>query len=546
MIKNYIASVLFLFATVCAIAQVEHVPVSNAVYTFLEHAQVAGWLEHFSTAQLPLARKDIVSALENISKQTSKMSAGELSTFNDFAREFGLAPAGTAVIFYSSSDTNQVLGSRLLSDDEKYIYHYQNSTEGTNLSVRPLGSLDCIVQKQGDSTRKVLVGNLGVRLYGTLSNNFGYYLQATNGTVISGERALALEDPHLHQNVKFTTYDSDFDFTESHVAFEYKWFRADIGRETRQIGSGINQKFIISNGSPACDAINIGAKWSGFEYKFTHASLVSFSDSTAQFGVGSAIPNKYLAMHRFALRPSWGEIGFSEMVIYSKRSIDLAYLNPLSFFKSLEHALHDRDNSLMGLDFTIRPIQGLEFRCTYLLDDIKFSEIGKNYWSNKSALNLAVLARIDRSLDLGVEYARVEPYTFSHFSEHNAVTNDQQLLSGTLQPNSDETSLLARWWYGSRYPLELNVSYRRHGENVTDANGKIIRNVGGDVLYSVGPEDSMKAYFLDGIRRNSLSVGLQTGFELCRGFNIQATYKLLSVDEDIRHYARIVFRFDEF
>jgi hypothetical protein len=234
------------------------------------------------------------------------------------------------------------------------------------------------------------------------------------------------------------------------------------------------------------------------------------------------------------------------MVIYSKRSIDLAYLNPLSFFKSLEHALHDRDNSLMGLDFTIRPIQGLEFRCTYLLDDIKFSEIGKNYWSNKSALNLAVLARIDRSLDLGVEYARVEPYTFSHFSEHNAVTNDQQLLSGTLQPNSDETSLLARWWYGSRYPLELNVSYRRHGENVTDANGKIIRNVGGDVLYSVGPEDSMKAYFLDGIRRNSLSVGLQTGFELCRGFNIQATYKLLSVDEDIRHYARIVFRFDEF
>lgn len=523
----------------------EHVPVSNSVYTFLEHAQVSGWLEHFSLAQLPLSRGDVAQALRVVAKHSTEMSEGEKSALAEYSREFEIGDAQRAVVFYSSSDSVQVLSSRFFSDDEKYIYRYQDK-DGTNLSIKPLGSVDAIVQKDEDSSRNVTMGNLGLRVHGTLSGMFGFYLQATNGAVLSGNRNLALEDPYLHQNLKFSAYNSDFDFTESHVAFEYKWFRAEIGRETRQIGSGLNQKFLISNGSPAFDALSVGGKWSSFEYKFTHGSLLSYSDSAAMYGSSSLIPNKYLAMHRFALRPSWGEVAFSEMVIYSKRDMDLAYLNPLSFFKSLEHALHDRDNSLMSIDFTIRPMNGLEFRGTYLLDDIVFSEIGKNYWSNKDALNLSLLASVVPSLDLGAEYARVEPYTYSHFSGHNSVTNDQLLLGGTLLPNSDQTSLLARYWAGGRYPIVFSLSYIRHGDNITDAQGNVIRNVGGDPHLAKRSEDSMKAYFLDGIRTNSLVAGLQAGFEICRGFNLQATYKFISEDEKAKHYARLVFRFDEF
>ncbi len=543
--KKLVVAAIFALSYIVTSAQVEHVPVSNSVYTFLEHAQVSGWIEHFSIAQLPLSRGDVAAALRSVAKHSQELSEADKSALAAYSREFGIAPDERAVVFYSSSDSAQVLSSRFISDDEKFIYHYQDK-EGTTLSIKPLGSVDAIFQKDDNSSRNVTMGNLGLRLHGTLSGMFGYYLQATNGVVLSGSRDLALEDPYLHQNLKFSAYNSDFDFTESHVAFEYKWFRAEIGRETRQIGSGLNQKFLISNGSPAFDAISLGAKWTSFEYKFTHGSLLSYSDSAALYGSSSSIPNKYLAMHRFALRPSWGEVAFSEMVIYSKRDIDLGYLNPLSFFKSLEHALHDRDNSLMSIDFTIRPLKGIELRGTYLLDDIVFSEIGKNYWSNKDALSLSLFASVVPSLDLGAEYSRVEPYTFSHFSGHNAVTNDQLLLCGALLPNSDQTSLVARYWAGGRYPIVFSLSYIRHGENVTDAQGNVVRNVGGDPLLCKRPEDSMKSYFLDGIRKNSFVAGLQAGYEICRGFNLQATYRFISVDEQSKHYARLVFRFDEF
>jgi hypothetical protein len=43
-------------------------------------------------------------------------------------------------------------------------------------------------------------------------------------------------------------------------------------------------------------------------------------------------------------------------MIYS-RTLDLAYLSPLSFLKSLEHSLHDRDNAGMGFTAVVRPIK---------------------------------------------------------------------------------------------------------------------------------------------------------------------------------------------
>jgi hypothetical protein len=73
-------------------------------------------------------------------------------------------------------------------------------------------------------------------------------------------------------------------------------------------------------------------------------------------GVNTIIPPKYVAMHSFTFLPTWGEISFFETMIYS-RTFDLAYLAPLSFLKSLEHSLHDRDNAGMGFTAVVRPIK---------------------------------------------------------------------------------------------------------------------------------------------------------------------------------------------
>ena len=113
----------------------------------------------------------------------------------------------------------------------------------------------------------------------------------------------------------------------------------------------------------------------------------------------------------------------------------------------------------MGGDLTVRPIEGLQFKGSFLLDDIIFSDIGKGYWSNKTAWNVSLMYASKFNLDFGIEYARVEPYTFTHFDTLNNYTNDRMLIGTYLNPNSDETSFFMNWWWGNRYPITFRLSY---------------------------------------------------------------------------------------
>ena len=526
-------------------AQVDNVPVTHPVYQFLIHAEAKGLLPHFSSSSLPLQRKEVIDALKKIRKGSDKLNSAEADALSNFEKDFQIYESNNAVVFYSPSDNKQVLSSRFFGDDEKFLYRFKDSSN--SIKIKPLGSLDYFYSGAGDNSEYALMGNLGVRLYGSLGQHFGYFLQVTNGSVFSGEKAAALVDRRLGQNIKFADLNSDFDYSESHVNFEYGWFFASIGREARYLGSGIYNRMLFSDNAPAHDALSLGAKFSNFEYRFTHSSLLALNESESDVGNATYIPNKFAATHRFALKPEWGEIAFFEHLIYSRRDIDLAYLNPLSFYKTLEHSLHDRDNSLMGMDLTLRPLDGLQFKATYLLDDIIISEIGNDYWSNKSAWNVGLTYALPGlGADLNFEYARVEPYTFSHFQYQNSMTNDSALYGSYLLPNSDETSLGLNWWYGGRYPLSIRCSYMRHGKNIYDEEGNVIKNVGADPLLAKRSEDSMKATFLDGDRTNVFSFEIKSGWEIITDFNIQLAYTLRNIDSEVFHYGRVIFRFEDF
>ncbi|MBI5326085.1 MAG: hypothetical protein HZB41_12575 [Ignavibacteriae bacterium] len=542
-----ISIIIFLFTVITfpAYSQIEHVPVYNPVYDFLLHMETKGFLENFSLSSLPMQRNEIIKVLKIIRKEQSTLSSFDLKTLEYFEAEFEIIEHKNAVVFYSSSDSTQVFSSRFFSSDEKFFYHYKDTSNTVNIS--PLGSIESIFGFQNDLSSNVFYGNLGIRLYGTLSNTIGYFFQATNGAVISGDKYLALNEVHkLKQNIKFTELNSDFDFAESHIVYQNEWFNAGIGRETRLDGAGINTRLYLSDNAPQFDAISVGARFSNFEYKFTHGSLLSLPFESAAVGITANLPSKFLVEHRFALKPKWGEIGFWENIIYSKRGIDLAYLNPLSFFKSLEHALRDRDNSIMGLDATIRPFNGIQIKGTYLLDDLRFEKIGTGYWSNKSAWNIGFISSILPNIDLGVEYTRIEPYTFTHFDSLNVVANDRMLLGSFLLPNSDELSLNIFYWWGERYPVKLKVGYQRHGSNYYDTTGNLI-NVGGDPFqtnrYSIDPET---AYFLDGKRINTIDGTIEAGYELLRGLNIHFLYHIKLVNKMTTNAIRFILRFEDF
>lgn len=520
-------------------SQAENVPVRHPVYDFLIHCETRGYLPHFSSSDLPWVRSDVIKALNLISQKKSSLSNWETKTLNIFIKEF-IPIDNQLSLFKGPSNTKQLTFKGLISDKEKYFYYYDDSS--SIVRVEPLAEFDI---RATDEDKSSMIATLGVRLSGSIKNNFGYYLQATNGRVVSGDRELALEDRRYNQSIKFSILKDDIDLSQSHIRYNNDWFYFEFGRQTRLLGAGYGQRLFISDMSPPFDAIKVGAKFKSFEYSYIHGSLLGLPDSYWQSGFTTHIDSKYTAQHRFAVRPSWGEIAFWENIIYSDRFPDLAYLNPLSFMKSLEHALHDRDNSLMGMDLTFRPIDGIQVKGSFLLDDIIFENIGKNFWSNKFAWNLGVMATLPFSANVALEYTLVKPYTFSHFNVQNSVTNDGRLLGSTLQPNTDELSLMTTFFYGQRYPIELDISFSRHGANIFRED-TLYYNAGGDVLQTRRPQDSDTVEFLSGDLRETLRIRVAGGYEIFRGFSAHAEYIFRREDTAALHYVRLFFRYSDF
>jgi hypothetical protein len=530
----------------------------HPVYHFLEHCEAKGVLPHYSLSALPLQRGEVQQALRMIRKAEQELSEDERNVLKHFEEELLPEKRVNSTLFESTMSVNDTMSfffDGLLSKNEKALYLQQDSL--VTLFTTPLLSIET-AHRVDSASASMLTGQAGLRMHGTLRGNVGFFLQMTNGALLSGDRSLALDDPRLRQNVKFAVYNSDFDFTESHVRYDNDWFYVGIGRETRTLGAGFNHHQFLGKNAPPLDALMIGARTKTFEYRYTHASMLSLpQDASGQIilpgqtnstGSDKFMPAKTLVMHRAAFRPAWGEIAVWESVIYQNRTFDLAYLNPLSFLKSVEHSLRDRDNSAMGFDFTIRPMKHLILKGAYLLDDLIFSKIGSDYWSNKSAFSMGAMY-VMPAMNISLEYARVQPYTYSHFNVQNSMTSDGALITGSLRPNSDELSIGASIFHGHRYPIRILLAYQRHGANeIASINGKdtILVNHGANPLQAKRPNDSEIAPFLGGILEESLRAQITGGFELIRGLNVQGLYALRSQAGTLTHYVQASLRFEDF
>jgi len=539
--------ILIFLAVYPSFSQIENVPTTNPVYHFLKHLQVKGVIKGTSFFKIPFTRSEIQQLLLQAKVNNNELNSFERSLLIKYLEEFDLSPKNNAVLIPSETDSTQVLSSRLFSNDDKYIYHYKD--EGNTVSVKPLGSIRTAFKfSDGIYPTKAVYGNLGFRVYGTIDSCLGYYLQATNGKFVSGDKSFGIsEDKTLANSVKFTLLNSDFDLVESHVRFEYKWFNTGISRETRFLGSGVNQNIVISDNAPPMDEFFLGAKFTHFQYNFSHFSLIAQSKNIVPAGSSADIPPKYFVLHSATFKFKKWNLTYFETIVYSGRSVEIAYLNPFTFLKSVEHSLHDRDKATMGFSFEWNVFQNFQLLGSWMMEDMIFSEIGKNSWVNKTAWNFGAIYSSPFATDFGIEYTRVEPYMFTHFNNINNRTNDGKLFGTYIYPNSDEVALSVKNFLLGRYPFYLKVAYLRHGDNVTDSTGKVIRNVGGDFNVNHSATDDYRVKFLDGIRNDLFSISLSGGIELIRNFNLQFHIDFRKPQHQKGYFVtKINFRFEDF
>ncbi len=545
--KVRLLAILFCIITNLTVeAQIENVPISHPIYLFLKRMQVKELISNVSFFKIPFSRNYIIELLKEIRSKDSLITSSDKKLLLDYENEFEINAYSRAVLIKSRTDSTMLLFEKIFSSDEKYIYHFHDSEN--HISLRPLGSFNFLGKVAKDSNNKAIYGNLGFRVYGTIANLVGYYLQVTNGKFLGGEKEFGIaEDKNLSHSVKFTLLNSDFDLTESHIRLQKDWFYIGIARETRFVGSGISQNIVISDNAPPMDEFYAGVQFKNFHYNFSHFGVIAKSKNNFETSVNANIPPKYFVMHSAGFIFKRWNLTYFETVMYSDRSIELAYVNPFSFIKSVEHSLHDRDKVSMGLSLEVNPIDNFQVLGTWMMEDMVFSEIGKGFWGNKTAWNIGCLYSFNFLLDVGIEYTRVEPYMFTHFNNTNNRTNDGRLIGTYLKPNSDELAFVLRSFWLGRYPLNLRVSYQRHGDNIVNDSGKVIRNVGGDFNVNYTNASSYRVTFLDGARNDSFKIDFGFGFEVIKNLNFQVFYSFRKFQNDqIEHFFKLVFRIYEF
>jgi capsule assembly protein Wzi len=507
------------------LAQVENVPVSNQVYEFLNRIGVKGVLPLYSNAMIPLSRRDVADFLLAVSAKKEELDPAENDFLKKFLREFAheINPSeeDAAVLFRDGFNG-------ILSDKEKYLYTYSDST--LSLFVEFVGDLEHR-RITGDSYGGTHVSyeEHGGRIRGTIKSRFGYFLQGTDGTEF-GDKAFALADPRLRGNGKLGFPGStNFDFTDAYLRADLDWFNIEFGKERFLVGTGNEDRLLLSGNAPTFDAIRVDAHYKSLRFVFIHGSLVA--DSVSFPGTIVDEPtrsNKYLALHRIQLSlVNRINIGVSEMTIYQRYSPEFAYLNPINFWKSAEHALGDRDNSFLTFDLEYFPFDGYKIYGTCLIDDIDFSQIGTGWWGNElgwqGGIYGANVLGIS-NLDADLEYTRLEPYVYSNRTSGNDFTHSSIGLGNHLDPNSDEWMAELSYRPLSKLRMWASCARERHGENIT-RNGVVVKNVGGSALEGHREGDSNVALFLDGNLVRTDRFRLRAAYEPVTNFILTAGYE---------------------
>lgn len=193
------------------------------------------------------------------------------------------------------------------------------------------------------------------------------------------------------------------------------------------------------------------------------------TDSVSQF------ENRYFAAHRLDVHiTDWLRVAAFEGVVFGGpgRQIELNYLNPLIFFHSSQLNENVNDNTFMGFDCTVKPIEGLKLYGQLVVDDFQVdnSAQGDQEPSQFGLLLGGYYADVVPQFDLKVEYSRITNWTFNQPLERNrVVVQNDVLIGGALGNDYDLISLAVKRWFRSDLAANLHLGYLRQGEGSVTA-----------------------------------------------------------------------------
>lgn len=512
---------LFLMVLTCNVfAQLEDVPVEHKIYDFLTRLNIRHIITGYSAFESPISRQDVAKYLKQAEANSGKLDESDRKALADLEKEFEFD-------IYGTTDHQQSLfeGHRynILAQDPKYVYYYIAPGTG-NVWINFYAQGDYLALKNKDYKNNSVLGIIGGEIRGTLFDKFGFYIHSTDGNAWGNrDVALHLKNLKYNWNLLHSQDNRFFDETRGYCTAEFYGIQLKFGRDRELRGYGPN-KLIMSDNAPEADFIALKFSIGALDYSTFHGKLIGpHSDSMdAVQGSITNVQEKYLVYHRLSFRLSkTTRFSAGEMVVYSDRGLDLSYLNPIAFYKTIEHSNQDRDNSLLFFDISNISLEGWKFYGVALVDDIKASKIGTGWYGNEFAWQAGVTTSFLYKIapvEFNVDYFRIEPYVFTHRILSNSYTNDGYGIGLDTDPNSAIVAGKVTYRPTARLNCTFQYSYRIHGANPVDpVTGVVLKNVGGDINLGHRESDSETVHLLDGNREIYRKSSFTAKYELFIG-----------------------------
>ncbi|NUN09646.1 MAG: hypothetical protein HUU54_10765 [Ignavibacteriaceae bacterium] len=542
-------SILFFLIVLAfrANSQVELVPLENPVYIFLKQQYIKGNLDAYDDIIVPHNRYLVENYLQEIDTKYISLSLTDKQQLDFFDTYFQFRGKNhTGVI----AEEQIPFFSVLYEPRENHFINYQDSL--ISFRFDPRASLKAIRNNNSGFDSLSGVMQYGGKFILNYEQNLAFELDAWNGNVYSA-RSPALAIKEVSQSLTFNkTGINNFDGTSGYIHYRSSIFNLHFGRNRILWGRGEHDKLTLGGEGQIFDYFNFNIGYKNLRYTFLHGWLVvgiteTYPDSINKLKL--KLP-KHVAVSRLGYSPSrlFG-IGVAQSVIYGGRPFEAAYLNPFLFWESAQRSLNDIDNSFLTFDISSVPVNGLEVSSTLMLDDIHFGNYfseGFDTKSNRSAVQVNLLISnplLPAGFDFFAEYTLIRPYTLSHpgFNETTAYTNNGYKLGASLEPNSVSYTIGLKGFIFPRLLAETGFRLVKHGANVVDSSGTLIRNVGGDIRFSYDYFTPASTPLLDGELEITRTFFLKGSYYLSYNLTLSSYIQFSASSSATRRFSRILF-----
>lgn len=358
------------------------------------------------------------------------------------------------------------------------------------------------IESPGD--RRTWQNTRGFQIHGSIGRKLGFHTFVTeNQFRFPSYYTQFIEEQGVLQGAGLIKDfgDGGYDFLDAKGSITFSpideiMFR--FGHDNHFIGNGYRSLILSDN---ARENLFLEVRTRVWRLQYTNL-FMELSDLERLGGTGNNQRKKFMAFHHLNLKLHRNfSIGMFESIVFARNDsndvpgYDIQYLNPIIFYRVVEHGLNSSDNSLLGIDWKWNLFRRFSFYGQVVLDELRKDSIIQRtgWWGNKWALqaglkyiNVAGISHLDLQLEANI----VRPYTYTHDNRSQNYIHHNQSMAHPLGANFREYIGIIRYQPTGRWRLTGLVMLAEHGRDSVVRNPDL--HYGGNVLedYTRRPEET--------------------------------------------------------